>query len=157
MTRDAPLIHADAARRESLVDALRRGLEVEPDVLFAYVHGSILTPLPFRDLDVAVYLDAEDPRRIRGRTLALIEALEAAVAVTARPETAPPVDVLVPPVDILALNHAPLGFRYQVLHRGQLVVSRDEALRVRWAVRTMSRYLDLKPLRDRALKEAMTA
>lgn len=171
MTPDAPLIYADAAQRDSLVDALRRGLEAEPDVIFAYVHGSILTPLPFRDLDVAVYLDAEDPRRIRERTLTLIEALEAAVTATARPETSPhvdaltppvdvlvpPVDVLAPPVDVLALNHAPLGFRYQVLHRGRLVLSRDEAFRVRWAVRTMSRYLDLKPLRDLALKEAMTA
>jgi hypothetical protein len=43
------------------------------------------------------------------------------------------------------------------MRRGQLLISRDEALRVRWTVWTVSRYLDLKPLREQALKEAMTA
>jgi hypothetical protein len=36
-------------------------------------------------------------------------------------------------------------------------MSRDEPCRVEWAARTVARYLDLRPLRERALKEAMTA
>ena len=157
MTHDGPLIHADAATRDPWVDAVRAALDAEPDVVFAYVHGSILTPLPFRDLDVAVYLDIQAPRQLRMRTLALGATLDAVVSAVPRSEPAPPVDLLAPPVDVLALNLAPLGFRYQVLKRGRLLVCRDEARRTRWAVRTWSRYLDLKPLRDRALKEAMTA
>jgi hypothetical protein len=61
-----------------------------------------------------------------------------------------------PPVDVRVLNQAPFGFRYHVF-RGRLLFSRDEALRTHVVERTVSRYLDLKPLRQRALKEAMTA
>jgi hypothetical protein len=36
---------------------------------------------------------------------------------------------------------------------GRLLISRDEPLRVEWFVQTVSRHLDLKPLRDQTLKE----
>jgi hypothetical protein len=34
-------------------------------------------------------------------------------------------------------------------------MSRDERFRAEWVARVVARYLDLKPRRDRALKEAM--
>ncbi len=40
--------------------------------------------------------------------------------------------------------------------RGRLLFSHDEALRTQWVARTVCRYLDLRPLQHRALKEAMT-
>jgi hypothetical protein len=59
-------------------------------------------------------------------------------------------------VDVRVLNQAPLGFRYHAF-RGKLLFSQDEALRTQEVERTVSRYLDLRPLQRRALKEAMTA
>ena len=56
-----------------------------------------------------------------------------------------------------ALNAAPLGFGYQVLRTGKLLTNQDDALRTEWTATTISRYLDIKPLYEAALKEAMTS
>ena len=142
------LFYHSPAEREAMLDALREALRSQPDVLFAYVHGSFLTERPFHDVDVAVYLNTAVERRMGRRLLALSDELGSALSQTPGP---------IPAVDVRALNSAPLGFRYQVLRGGRLLSSRDETLRIRWVVRTVERYLDLKPLRQRALKEAMTA
>jgi hypothetical protein len=59
-------------------------------------------------------------------------------------------------VDLRALNQAPLGFRFHVF-QGELLFSRDETVRGPLVEETLWRYLDLKPLRWHALKEAMTS
>ncbi len=137
------------AEREAIVDALAVALRAEPDVVFAYVHGSFVTERPFRDVDVGVHL-APEAEGGWERQMRLAETLEEAVA------SSPGLGAALP-VDVRVLNRAPLGFCYQVLRRGELVFSRDEALRVRWVARIVGLYLDLKPLRVQALKEAMTA
>lgn len=52
-------------------------------------------------------------------------------------------------VDLVVLNDAPPLLADRVLRSGKLVLSRSEAERIRWAVRTKSRYCDLRPLRRR--------
>lgn len=137
------------AEREAVMEALGEALGAQPDVAFAYVHGSFVTERPFRDVDLGVCLvpgtEAGWEWRIR-----LAEALEEAISSSLDPG-------VVPPVDVRVLNQAPLGFCYQVLLRGRLVFSGDEALRVEWVARVVERYLDVKPLRLQALKEVMTA
>jgi predicted nucleotidyltransferase len=150
MQRNASF-HASPAELERILNVVRETLEDQPDVDFAYAHGSALAGgRPFHDVDVAVYLDAVDAGRVSERVLALgtvvRDALLRAADLPARP-----------PVDVRALNFAPLGFCYHVLLRGRVLASRDEALRVRWAVGVAARYLDLLPLRRCALKEAMQA
>ncbi len=136
--------------REALLAHLRETLQIQPEAAFAYVHGSILTSLPFRDIDIAVYWHVQDLQEIRHCLFSSLESLEQSLSTMTSLHKAPP-------VDLLALNQAPLGFRYQVLQRGRLLFSRDEPLRVRWTVETLTRYLDIRPLREQALKEAMTA
>jgi predicted nucleotidyltransferase len=142
--------HASPAERERILNVVCETLGGQPDVGFAYAHGSVLTGRPFHDVDVAVYLDAVDAGCASERGMALgavvQDALLHASDLPARP-----------PVDVRALNFAPLGFCYHVLLHGRLLVSRDEALRIRWAVGVAARYLDLLPLRRHALKEAMKA
>lgn len=132
------LFRRSQLERERILDTIRRALEAQPAVLFAYIHGSFLADRPFHDIDVAVYLDEQG---IRSFSLDLASDLEAAVHL---------------PVDVRVLNQAPLGFRYHVF-RGKLLFSRDETLRAQHVARTAWRYLDLKPLRRLALKEAMAA
>jgi len=36
---------------------LREALEAREEIVFAYLHGSFAEGLPFRDVDVAIYLD----------------------------------------------------------------------------------------------------
>jgi predicted nucleotidyltransferase len=142
------LFRCSLAEREAIVETLGEVLREEPEVLFVYVHGSSVKERPFRDVDVAVYLapgtEAGWEWQIR-----LAEALEESISAL-DPGVAPPVDVRI-------LNRAPMGFCYQVVLRGRLVFSRDDALRAEWVARVVARYLDLRPLRVGALKEAMTA
>jgi predicted nucleotidyltransferase len=140
--------------KAAVLDTLSKALEVEQPVVFAYVYGSFLEDRPFHDIDVAVYLDATLEPKMGAYAAKLATSLEKSLA-----------HVLVGgkringgislPVDLRVLNQAPLGFRYHVF-RGRLLFSRDAALQTQEVERTVSRYLDLEPLRRRGLKEAMT-
>ena len=55
-------MRADEAERANLTEAIRRALQARPEVAFAYLHGSFLSGGPYRDVDVAVWLD---PARVR--------------------------------------------------------------------------------------------
>ena len=63
-------MRADEAERANLTEAIRQGLQARPEVMFAYLHGSFLTGGPYRDVDVAVWLD---PTRVRVMDLGLTE------------------------------------------------------------------------------------
>lgn len=144
-----PLIRSKQAERETILHNLQRALEAQPRVVFAYVYGSFLEDRPFHDIDVAVYLDPAE-REMSLFALELASNLEKSLVRT--PDRA----AVCLPVDVRVLNRAPLGFCYHAF-RGKLLSSRDDTVRTQWVERVVSRYLDLKPLRQRALKEAMTA
>jgi predicted nucleotidyltransferase len=97
---------------------LRRRLqaELEPhqEVLFVYLYGSFLDDdLPYHDVDVAIYLN---PGWALGRDLFEYE-MTIAVELTR---------ALHVPVDVHVLNEAPFGFQHSVLHRGEVLSSRDD-------------------------------
>jgi predicted nucleotidyltransferase len=144
------LIRSEQAEREAALRTIRLALEAQPGVVFAYVHGSFLADRPFHDVDVAVYLRPGDEEDMSWLALDLAVELEKSLArMPRRVATRLPVDVRV-------LNRAPLGFCYHVLW-GRRLFSRDDVVHGRWVEQVLWRYLDLKPLRQRALKEAMTA
>lgn len=129
---------------------IQLALEAQPGVVFAYVHGSFLTDRPFHDVDVAVYLRPEDEEDMSWFALDIAAELERSLARMPRRVTTRL------PVDVRVLNRASLGFCYHVLG-GRRLFSRDDVVHSRWVEQVLWRYLDLKPLRQRALKEAMTA
>ncbi|RMD62670.1 nucleotidyltransferase domain-containing protein [Candidatus Parcubacteria bacterium] len=91
-----------AEERAVMVEALRRVLAEAPEVVFAYLFGSFQKGLPFRDVDVGVYLaEGVDPWETAFR---LAAALERALRAVGHPA----------PVDVRVLNQAPVGFRYHV-------------------------------------------
>lgn len=130
--------------REAIVATLKRVLEAQPDIQFAYLYGSFLEDLPFHDVDIAVYLG--ESTDFTDRALELAEVAERALREAGCPL----------PVDVRVLNAAPLGFRYHVF-RGRLLMSRDEDLRAREVTRTLTMYLDIRPLIRSALKEAIAS
>jgi uncharacterized protein len=116
-----------------LVRTLRERLAEEPDVLVAYLYGSHArrTAGPLSDVDVAVLL-REDADRL-SRRLDLIATVAEATGQDA--------------ADVVLLNEAPVALGYRVLRDGVLLVSHDERARVRYAARTVDRYLDMAPMR----------
>jgi predicted nucleotidyltransferase len=146
---ESRLIHCPPTERGVMVKVVHQVLAAQSDVAFVNLHGPFAAGGPFHDVDIAVYRDDVRAEEISPRAMELSSRAEAALS---RQLEADP-----PPVDVRALNEAPLGFRYQALRGGRLLRSRNEPLRVEWVARTVGRYLDVKPLRDQALKEAMTA
>jgi len=129
--------------RERLAAAVKRYLMQDKAILFAYIHGSFAEDRPFRDVDIAIYLDerslaSEDVHSPLAYELALETELDAIYPVTP---------------DVRILNHAPLSFRYGVIKMGLLLFARDDDLRVDFEVAALTRYFDFAPFRKRYLQE----
>jgi predicted nucleotidyltransferase len=129
---------ASPEARAGIVAQLRAALAERPEIRLAYLLGSFAQARPFRDIDIAVYLEptflqAVDPLRY---CFHLADALERAVGY---------------PVDVHRLNDAPCGFRFSATC-GQVLLSRDEAFR--WSGRrTWHEYADFEPYRRMYLRE----
>jgi predicted nucleotidyltransferase len=125
---------------------LRRTLEAERHVRWAYLFGSAGRGGPFADLDVAVVLsgDARGPLPL-GR---VVSALEEAVP-----------EVRIDVVDALAAAPAVAG---RIVREGRLLVDREPDARVCWEIETNRRALDIEPwmreferLRNESLRARM--
>jgi predicted nucleotidyltransferase len=128
--------------REQLRLRLVRDLDVRPEILLALLHGSFARGEAFRDIDVVVWLD---PLRLsKDERFRLALDLSVQLRLTLRH-----------PVDVRALNDAPLGFRYHALAGSPLVV-RDEGFLDELRARTWDEYLDFQPFARRYLREALS-
>lgn len=126
--------------RQSIVDRLAGELAKAPEIVFAYVYGSVLDSELIHDVDVGLYVDdLHLPRRseVLGT---LSNRLSAAVEL---------------PVDVRLLNAAPVSFLFHVL-RGRLLLSRDEEFLTNLLEDVPRRYLDIAPLLRQATKEAFS-
>ena len=127
--------------RARVADALRAALGARPEIRFACLHGSFARGEPYRDIDVAIWVDAAlaaSEARVR-YVLDLGTALELALG---------------RPIDVQILNDAPLAFRYHALAGEPLVVSdQDEFDDLR--ARTWDDYFDFLPFARQYLREVL--
>jgi len=131
---------ADALARSRIAAELKRRLEDRPEIVFAYLHGSFTSPGPYRDVDVAVWVDpAREPDH--GTRYALDLALWLERGLGAR-------------VDVQALNDAPLAFRYHAL-AGRLLFTRDDEFLDELRARTWDEYFDFEPFARQYLRDAL--
>ncbi|MEI9478630.1 MAG: nucleotidyltransferase domain-containing protein [Deltaproteobacteria bacterium] len=124
--------------RDRLSQRLGDVLGNRDDVVFAYVYGSFVEGVPFHDIDVGIYISKIDEKEASSYNLALGQALSKEMQM---------------PVDVRILNFAPVLFLYHVI-RGNMIFDRDEETRSCVVERTIQRYLDLKPMIHRGVKEA---
>ena len=128
-------------KAEQILSLLR---QVLPSVLpghpvdAAYVYGSVArgTVLPSSDVDIALLL-AESPPPY--------ERLKLELAIQADIEDA--CDLL--PIDVRAINDAPLTVQGQIVQRGILLYERDRKRRIAFEVLTRKRYFDFAPVASR--------
>jgi predicted nucleotidyltransferase len=134
-------VESDESERAALLVTLRSELLARPEIVFACLHGSFLSGGPYRDIDVAIWLDpSQVARDDRARY-----ALDLSVALHLK---------LRRPVDVRALNDAPLAFRYHALN-GQALVVRDGEFLDETRARAWDDYLDFLPFARRYLREAL--
>lgn len=118
--------------RVSITRAIGAALRADSEIAFAYLHGSFLESRPFRDIDLAVYLDPPPNGPAFPYEQALCERLESAIGRGI-------------PVDVRLANGAPISFLYHAF-RGKLVLDRNPDLRVSVTAWVVGRYLDTQPL-----------
>lgn len=118
--------------RDQIEPRLRALLAAQPDVIAAYLFGSVARGTPTRtsDVDVAVLLGADPPRTVDGLRLDLEGGLERALGL---------------PIQLVVLNRAPCDLIHRVLRDGILLLDRDPGARIRFEIDARNRYFDLQP------------
>jgi predicted nucleotidyltransferase len=106
---------ASPEARAAITEQLRAALAERPEIRLAYLLGSFAEARPFRDIDIAVYLEPEFLQKVDPLhyCFQLADVLERVVGY---------------PVDVHRLNDAPCGFRFSATC-GRVLLSRDEAFR----------------------------
>ncbi len=126
----------------SLERCIRDVLGRREDVSAAYLFGSTArgTARSDSDVDVGVLFNRTPPSRLNGPRLELEGDLERALGA---------------PVDLVALNDAPVDLRIRVLRDGHLLADYNPSARIAFEVRTRNEAFDLEPVlaRYRAPRE----
>lgn len=129
--------------RDRIGKFLGRLLEKENGVFFAYLHGSFTEARPFRDIDVAVFVDEKAIPKGRALDFEMSTSMKLEKGVKL-------------PIDLKVINYAPLGFQYYST-TGTLIMCKEDDLRVDFLTRTRSLYFDFKPSSERFLLEMIYA
>ncbi len=113
---------------------LREELETEPDVIAAYLYGSVARGTHRRDSDVdlALLLQEDPPDTLEGLRLGLAARLQ---------------NQLKRSVQVVILNRASCDLAHRVRRDGQLLIERDHRRRVAWEVKSRNEYFDMEPIR----------
>jgi len=141
--RRAKRYSLEKGQRELIVSRIVGQLELMPEIIFAFVHGSFLEEETFGDIDLALFLDPSCPPA-KDRALEYELEMERCLEKVAGF-----------PVDVRILNCAPQPFRYSVLKNGCLLFCRDEEIYAGFFSRTLALYFDFAPYRKRYLKEVL--
>jgi len=128
--------------KEAVTEDIKAFCREQPDIIFAFLHGSFLKTERFRDIDLAVFL-----KNPASSTLQAEIRLETELAKVIKKF----------PVEVRVLNHAPLSFRYNVIKDGSAIAVVDDALRCEFVETTLRDYFDFAPFRRMYLKEALSS
>ena len=132
------IYHLNSKERRRLIARIAGILEDCGGVAFAYLFGSFAEGSPFHDVDVGLYLSETPKEHLTESGMTLSQNLSRELGI---------------PVDVRILNLAPVSFLYHVI-RGNLIFEKDKEIRARVVEQTTQRYLDLKPIIRKGVKEA---
>ncbi len=130
------------------IDKLKSVLANDPQIMFAYLHGSFLSSENPQDIDVAVYLFPEAFDRLhQDGEVSLSFAIPLEMELEKQ---------LKKKVDVQVLNRSPLGFRYRVVTDGVVIDDKDSDIRCAFEYISRVEYYDFRPKRNEYLREVMT-
>ena len=137
----------DNLKIDKIRKRLQLRLEKQSQIVFAYLHGSVLSTDNPRDIDLAVYLYADEFDQLsREGEINLSFAIPLEMDLE---------KLLVQKVDLQVLNLAPLSFRYRVITDGILIVDKDSNLRSDFEYLSRVEYFDFLPRHNEYLREIM--
>lgn len=124
----------DQEQKDSLISRIKDLLLSQKPTLFAYLYGSFLGGGPFRDIDVAAYVD---PAAFKSTD----EMFSYGLSLAAKVDLA----VSGVTVDLRLLNLAPTPFKFSVITRGKVIFSKDDQKRMDFEARIRNLYFDFLP------------
>jgi len=134
---------ADREERLRVIETIKTVLQRQPNIVFAFLHGSFLSEPSFRDIDVGVFLDTENPSAYLDVEIGLSQDIEDGLGSEF-------------PVEVKIVNQAPVSFRFSVI-TGTLLFANDDDILVEFMTTTARQYLDFAPLKHRYMREAMAS
>lgn len=121
---------------KTIVQKIVELLSEQADIVALYLFGSQAQGKVHResDVDVAIlFANTLTPEALFDRLLSIGTMLELHLPL---------------PVDLIALNRAPIFLRFQVIKNGKLILERDRTERCLFQMHTMNAYYDAKPYLD---------
>ncbi|MFA0782309.1 nucleotidyltransferase domain-containing protein [Fervidibacter sacchari] len=125
--------------REAIIKSLRQELQKHPEIVFAYLLGSFAEGLPFRDIDIAVWVEGVSREQAWDYEAQIATDLTRILGIE---------------VDVRLLNFAPLGFQLNAVN-GILLFSSNEDFRLDFVEQVSLAYMDFSWLAHQMLKEAL--
>ena len=125
--------------RNTVIERLRQELQKRPEIVFAYLLGSFAERLPFRDIDIAIWVEGVSHEQAWDYEAQIATELTRVLGIE---------------VDVRLLNFAPLGFRLNAVN-GILLFSSNEDFRLDFVEQVSLAYMDFSWLARQMLKEAL--
>ena len=128
--RFLPRHDLDQEQRSRISALLQERLFRNPEIIFAYIHGSFQESSSFRDIDIALYLDriaAFDFESDLSCELTRLAGYE---------------------VEVRIMNKAPVDFQMSVLQKGRVLFSRDEDKKAGFIYDVGKRYMEYAHFRN---------
>jgi len=123
------ILKKEMMSKKSIAGNLKRKLSSRSEIIFSYIHGSFLDNYPFRDIDIAIYVDQEKINSQQAFDYSFQLSLDLSKEKGFE-------------IDIQIMNYAPLGFRHSVFKNGKLLFSKDENLRLNLIESASLEYID---------------
>ena len=123
------------------MERLAAFMQNRAEVVFAYVHGSFTEDLPCHDIDIGLYVSNISKEAASSYALEFSSVLSSVLKIQ---------------VDARVINFAPISFSYHVI-QGHLILEKDGNIHTQVMEDTIRRYLDIKPLIHRSIREAFAA
>jgi len=127
--------------KQQIMAYLANFMENRKEVVFAYVHGSFNEDIPLHDIDVGVYVSGIKKEEASSYALEFSFMLGNTLKIR---------------TDVRVMNFAPVSFAFHVV-QGRLISEQDENARVQFVENIVRRYLDIKPLIHKNIREAFAA
>lgn len=124
--------------KDEILQILADEMQRRNEILFAYVFGSFAEFSSFHDIDLAVYLVAED-------TLDRDRRYDVHLSVELQ-------KIIGHPVDVIVMNKAPDHLVHEI-SKGRVILDRDEDRRLDIIVAAWSRYFDFQSKRREYLQQ----
>lgn len=103
------------------------------EVIFVYLFGSVINKETFRDIDIAIYLDAVPDLIRQGRLQAALD------------------NLLDDKVDLVILNELPNkspAFAYEIVTKGELLINKSPDIHTHYKSNVLQYYFDTAYLRN---------